>query len=367
MKIIDKYLLREYAISVAFCLGGFLMIHFIYDLFFHLPALIKARTPIGLAIRYYTSLLAPTLEYVVPSSLLLATLYTLWQFTRHNELTAMRASGIGLIRLLVPFLAVGIFFSIATSAIKEAYVPHARQFARELAANDFAETKHRLIHDFRYINSASHRQWRIGEIDMNHPDKLYNVLVTQERSDGTREEKIFAWKAEWLDGEWWFYDMEVKKYTIRDSPLSGTTNHLTIGSVQGRCMPQFTERPGDFAASTKRADCLSSMETIRYLKSHPEISKAAAATRKTDLHLRIAMPWACFIIALFGIPAGAKTGRESVLTGIMLAFSLFFGFYALTQIGVFLSKTQIIWPWLGAWMSNIVFLIAGIFMMAKLR
>ena len=79
------------------------------------------------------------------------------------------------------------------------------------------------------------------------------------------------------------------------------------------------------------------------------------------------MPWACFIVTLFGIPAGTRSARQGVLIGILLAMGFFFGFYALGSIGGFLGRKQIIDPWLGAWFSNIVFFISGSVMLVRMR
>ena len=70
------------------------------------------------------------------------------------------------------------------------------------------------------------------------------------------------------------------------------------------------------------------------------------------------MPWACIIVTLFGIPAGAKGGRQSALTGIFLALGFFFGFYLLMHIGIFVGKRDTGAPWFWAWLPNVVFFAA---------
>ena len=57
--------------------------------------------------------------------------------------------------------------------------------------------------------------------------------------------------------------------------------------------------------------------------------------------------------------------RAVFVENIALAF--FLGFYALTQIGMFVGKREILQPWLGAWLSNIVFLAAGMLMVWRMR
>jgi lipopolysaccharide export LptBFGC system permease protein LptF len=50
-----------------------------------------------------------------------------------------------------------------------------------------------------------------------------------------------------------------------------------------------------------------------------------------------------------------------------MAISLFFAFYAVSQVGIFIGKRDIVWPWVGAWLPNIVFLASGGFMIWRMR
>ena len=66
---------------------------------------------------------------VLPISLLLALLYTLTHLARHNEITAMRAAGVNLWRICVPYFLVGCFASIASFALNEFCVPRSTDWA----------------------------------------------------------------------------------------------------------------------------------------------------------------------------------------------------------------------------------------------
>jgi lipopolysaccharide export LptBFGC system permease protein LptF len=106
---------------------------------------------------------------------------------------------------------------------------------------------------------------------------------------------------------------------------------------------------------------------VRYLKEHKGSSGKDIAQRKVELHRRLAMPWACLIVTLFGIPAGSKSARQNALSGVFLAVGFFLAFYFLNQVGAFLGIKEVISAWLGAWLSNIVFMIVGIWLMVRIR
>ncbi|MFC1498755.1 LptF/LptG family permease [Verrucomicrobiota bacterium] len=359
----DKYLLREYLIPLFFCVTTFCMIHVIWDLFAHISKFMSVHTPWRLICRYYLFVLIPTLEYVLPASLLLATLYTLWRLSRNNELTAMRASGVSMYRIMLPFLVVGAIFSINALIIKETIGPHAALWANRFSNNKFREFEENIHLDMAHYNVADRRQWLIKKFDLNNPDYLRSVNIKEEREDHSKSREITAQEAEWLDGQWWFYDGQIQQY----SDTGGPVGPPIIINKRGVEMSELTEAPSVFANEIKEWQFFSSLEMINFLKNRPRPSKAENAKRIFYLHQRIALPWACFIVTLFGIPAGAKSSRQSALTGVFIAVAFFFAFYMLNQVGMFLGIKRIIAPWLGAWLSNIIFLIVGIIMTVRMK
>ena len=370
MKLIDRYLLREYLLVLSYCLIGFSMIFVIYDLFDNLSSFIDHGVSMGVVLQYYVLLLAPSLEYLAPASLLLATLYTLWQMTRHNELTAMRAGGISIYRLMVCFMAVGFFFSCATALIREYVTPGAMAWLQEFEARDEEESDadagSRVHRDLAYYNSIDNNLWMIGKLNAVEQGRLTRVTVTRERPDGTRFEEIEADRAFWLDGQWWFSNMTVQKYDKDENPV-GSATAVAEGQRTVTELPFLTAEPQDFINEVTNWDFLSSRAVLRYLRSHEDLSPKDRAQKTLSLHQRLASPWACFIVTLFAIPAGVKGGRRSALAGVFVTVGYFFAFYSLMQIGLFLGLRGLIWPWLGAWLSNIVFLLAGTIMVARIQ
>jgi lipopolysaccharide export system permease protein len=369
MKLMDKYILRAYLLPLVYLILAFSMIYVLYDLFDHLSNFVEADTPGKTIAYYYLCLLAPTAQNLVPASLLLAALYALWRFTRHNELTAMRASGVSLYRIMAPLLVVALVFSIAVAIISEVAAPQAFWWARSFAKSNFLDIPGREIHTDRTCYSGTaNRLWRIGTMRLGNPSSLKGVKITEE-SPGTRmpKKEIFADKAKWLDGQWWFFDVKIQEYNDEGYPLGPEEPQHVPNSELGMEMPLLTETPSDIVNEIKDWEFLSAADMFQYLRAHMDLSMATTAEKKTDLHRRLAMPWACFIVTLFGIPTGARSGRQSALAGIFLAVGLLFAFYGVSQLGIYLGKTRIIWPWLGAWFSNIVFFLAGIWMVGRMK
>ena len=99
MRLLDRYLLREFLVPLGFCLGGFLILWIAFDLFGQLHWLQEQGLSVLEIGEYYCFKSPEFLILVLPVALLLAMLYTLTNHARHNEITAIRAAGVSLVRL----------------------------------------------------------------------------------------------------------------------------------------------------------------------------------------------------------------------------------------------------------------------------
>ena len=125
MRLLDRYLTRELLLPFGLCLGALLIFWSTGELLGELPDLQKAKLH-GIDVAKYVLSSAPEkMVILLPVSLLLALLFSLTQHARHNEITAMRAAGISLARLAVPYFAMGLLLSLVLFVVNELVVPKA--------------------------------------------------------------------------------------------------------------------------------------------------------------------------------------------------------------------------------------------------
>ena len=362
MKIIDRYLLRTFLVPFFYILTAFMMIFVIFDLFDNLNDFIDGRTPIALVTKYYLVLLPSVIIRIVPVSLLLAVLYSLSSLTKNNELTAMRASGISILRLMVPFLSVGLLFSVAVAVVHETVSPRAAywcyNFVREQKKNDPAAVY--IKHDLAIKHQGTRRSWLVGQFDIRNFN-MKNIEVIQQREDTSDERKIRAKEAQWLDGRWWFKDVVEQDYDVDSNPMGPPRFALAEE------MENLSEQPSLFLNEFKDPEYLSSLELMDYLQTHKDRDPAALARVEADLQSRLAMPWTCFIVTLLGIPFGSQTGRKGAFLGVALSIGLFFSYYVLVNVGLGMAKKMIISAPIGGWLPNIIFLAIGLVMVYRMR
>ena len=362
MKLIDRYLLKTFLAPFIYVLLAFCMLYVIFDLFDNLSDFIEGDTPPRLVFRYYLVLLPSVLVRIVPISLFLAVLYSLSTLTKNHELTAMRACGISIFRLMVPYIAVGLLASLSVAAIHETIGPSAaywcKNFVREQkrADPDLVYVKRQLA--IKYQNGR--RTWRINEFD-TRTLVMRGLEITQQREDLSDEWKLRAKEARWLDGRWWMRDASEQGYDIESNPVGAPRFNLT------REMPELKESPEFFLNETKDPEFLTSAELLYYLEVNSRRDPAALARIRADLHFRLAEPWTCLIVVLLGIPFGAQTGRKGALLGVSLSIGLMFSYYVLVNVGLSMAKNMIIPAWIGPWIPNALYLCIGAYMIRRMR
>ena len=220
MKLIDKYLLQTFLAPLVYCLLAFVMIYIVYDLFDNLPDFIEGRTPLLLVAKYYFILMPSVLVRIVPISLLLAVLYALYQLTKNNELTAMRASGVSLTRLMIPFVAVGVLASVAVAAVNETLGPSAAFWCRKFLAQQKRADDNVDVYkkEVAFSLPNTDRDWYVGEFDMRSFD-MKNIVLTQQRHDRRSDEyRLQAVRGRWLDNKWWFSDLRLQRFDEQGDP-----------------------------------------------------------------------------------------------------------------------------------------------------
>ena len=113
MKILDRYLLKNFLIPLSYCLFVFCLLYVVIDVFGHLDEILRNNVPFVVLVKYYLSLLPLVFVQTVPVATLLAVVYMIGTMNRSNELTALKASGINISSFLLPVFAIAISFGLS--------------------------------------------------------------------------------------------------------------------------------------------------------------------------------------------------------------------------------------------------------------
>ncbi|MGA9449908.1 MAG: LptF/LptG family permease [Verrucomicrobiia bacterium] len=371
MRLLDRYLFRELFASLAYCLGGFMIFWISYDLFTGLEEMQDRKLHLLDVVEYVAMMVPEYLVTVLPISLLLALLYTLTHLARHNEITAMRAAGVNLWRLSVPYFLVGCFASIASFALNEFCVPRSTDWANHIL-NRYVQKPDDLeaqTHFTGFVNVREHRLWQFSAYHARTAEML-NPNVSWSLTNGALRQ-LKADRAIFTNGTWTFFGVQEFEQASVTAPLLPSRQTNVVA------MPQFTETPKEIESEIKisnyqslrvsrKAD-IPLADILAYLKLHPHPSREDSAWLFTQLHERLATPCTCLVVVLIAIPFGAAAGHRNLFVGVAGSIFICFAFFVLQRVGLALGLSGWLPAWLAAWLPNLIFAVVGLWMTARVR
>jgi len=370
VRLLDRYLLRELLVPLAYCLGGFLIFYVAFDLMFQINRFTDNHLLCWDVMEYYVVTLPDLLyEQVLSVSLLLALLYATTNHSRHNELTAMRAAGIGMWRLSLPYVAVSVFFGAAVFLIGQFSLPSAAERARLILERRLDNPGQRdRFTRLEFYNAVTHRDWTMSRFN-RRTGEIVHLKLTTASPDGVTN-TVDAQRAFYRDGQWHLINAvtweQAPNMPVPNCTASNALTNLTLPETPAwiRSEIKFNALTASDAAKGPQ---LSIREIRDYLRLHPGIERDRKARLLTQLQAGIAAPFTCLAVVLIALPFGARAGRHNVFAGVASSIFICFGYFILQRISLNLGAAMYLPPFLAAWLPNILCGGLGLILLARLR
>src|SRR2546422_3378174 len=125
MRILDRYVLRNFLQVYFYCIAGFISIWLIFDISDNISTFLDEHVPLWRVLDYYLTQVPEILVILLPVSLLLALLFCLGRMSRANEIVSMLTAGVSVPRVLLPLIVMGGLTSLGSAALNYSLAPHA--------------------------------------------------------------------------------------------------------------------------------------------------------------------------------------------------------------------------------------------------
>ena len=357
MKIIDRYVTGHFLSVIITALLAFIIIYVLIDLIENLDTFIDNRAPLSLVVKYYLLYIPFMANLTIPIAVLLSCLFTIGQMVRHNELVALKSSGVSLYRVLFPLFRLGLMISVLALLFGELVVPVANHRRADV---ENVEIRKRPPDDQRrrkriYLQDTSNRLIFVKEYD-GQTKSAKNVLI-QEYSGETLVERIDARKMMWIDGVWILYNAEIRSF-------SG--DYEEFNTLRERQRPDFYFTPEDLAQRPKDPEEMNIVELKSYIR-HVNRLGGDAQRWIADYHLKLAFPFANMIIVLFGAALASVRRRSGAAVGFGISLFICFVYYTVIEIGRAMGRSGDLDPVLSAWLGNGLFGLIGLAMLVKAK
>jgi LPS export ABC transporter permease LptG len=357
LRQLDRYVLEGWVRIFVLTALGFPLVSIVINLVDNLNKLLdRGLSMKEIAISYIYSI-PENAFLVMPAAVLFATVFTVGTMGRHSELTAAKAGGQSFHRLMRPvFLAACAASALAFLVGELAPGATARQLEIQ-KAKQARPTRTRF--NFVYRGDAGW-VYTIRSLDVSH--RQLKQLMFERQGTGLSYPGLV------LTADSASYDNKLKAWRLRSGAsrvIAGPGRQATF-TFRTMRLNALRQSPADLLAEPKAPDEMRYAELGRYIDALKR-SGNDANKLMVDQALKLALPATCLIIALFGAPLAVTSPRAGAAVGIAISLGTTVVFLLVTQITKAVGAGGVINPIVAAWFPNVVFLFAGLVLLAKVR
>ncbi|MFZ5876499.1 MAG: LPS export ABC transporter permease LptG [Nitrospirota bacterium] len=347
MPILFRYIARQYLRVAGLTLAALVLIYLITEVFSKVGKA-SGHQPDAAALVAYLALKMPRAAYeVLPLAGLIAGVLTASLLSRQHEVTAMRACGVGISRIVTPIAVASVALALAAFAANWALIP--------AAVADAQVVKNVRIEGRPSPSTLQrNRVWLRLErrtflnVRMTDPasNSLYGVRLYEVGAGFKLEREINAARVAFDDGAWTAFD--------------GVERRFLDDGVR---VERFTQRPLELAKMPKD---FGQIEVKEEFLSYPRLRAYVNDLRASgiqpgryavDAASRFSMPFITVVMSLIGLPFGlieARRGGWGLAVGIGLFVAL--AYWMVFSLAISLGRGGVLHPLVSAWLANGLFL-----------
>lgn len=191
MKILNRYALREHLGPLCFALGALTSLLLLNYIAKNIGQLVGKGLPWSVIAEFVGLSVPFTVAMTMPMAVLVSVLYAFSRLAAENEITALKASGVSLSRLLIPVTLAAATLSVLMIAFNDQVLPRSNHQLRTLM-EDIARKKPTFAIHAQVINEVSPGKLylRAGRLD-EASDRMREVVI-YDLGDPSRRRTIFA-------------------------------------------------------------------------------------------------------------------------------------------------------------------------------
>ncbi|MFZ1685191.1 MAG: LptF/LptG family permease [Candidatus Zixiibacteriota bacterium] len=358
IKKLDRYLLKNFFASLAVVTVAIGLTIIVINMVEELQDFVDHKVPILRILEYYLYFGGWVVKSFLPMFVLLALLFSISMLARKREILAMKASGLSLYRIALPFLLAACLLAVGHFYYSEYLFPPLNQRRVEIKEFDIdkksKEARARVHNVYRLISPGYF--YTISNFDTERGEgqefRLYKT------GDGTVERLVTAERVRYVDFRWTL-ERGIDRHF--DRALEGTFSHFDTLSVI-----DIQDKPADLAR--KIADPVDM--GIDDLRQYIDLMKRTGGphTRESiDYKLKFSYPVTTIIIVLICVPFASNPRRSGIAVSFATGAAIALVYFILFRVMQSAGYNEKIPDYIAVWGVNVVFALIGLVLMAGAR
>jgi LPS export ABC transporter permease LptG/LPS export ABC transporter permease LptF len=357
--ILDRYVASTYARVFSIAALGLAGLFYISTFLDLSDKVFKGQATWGMLAQFFWYTTPQYVYYVVPLSVLLATLVTIGVLTKNSELVVMKACGISLYRVGMPMLAGAVLSGTVLFVLDQSILGPANRRAEQI--------RHVMRGGSLETFDVLNRQWMTGSdgeiYHYNYFDPDTRQLLGLEVFDVKKEtgvlaRRTYAERAVYeTDNRW-----KVERGWRRDFDAGGditAVTQLTDTAVPLEPAASFATREPDpkFMSYTELRGHIAGLEPSGF-----DVSELRVA-----LDRKLAFPFVTLIMTLIAVPFAVTTGRRGAMYGVGIGIALAISYWVAISVFAALGSGGVVAPLVAAWAPNFLFGAGAAYLLLTVR
>lgn len=362
--ILDEYVIREFIKIFLLVLVSFLLLMLFFTFFELIGDIIRHHASLTLVVEYLLNL-APSMIYMItPLAVLIAALVVFGLMNRSSEITAMKATGISLYRIVLPIFVIASLLAIGLFVFNQYYVPQSnrrQQALRNIIQGKPAQTYARPGETWIFGKRAPNEPRTIFYYQYFDPDSntFLNLSVFEfDPSTFSLVKRTYAQTASWdqKDHRWIFQDGWTRSFH-GDETTSYQTFEVTT-------LPEMVETPHYFEKDIRPSSEMSFTQLRRYIA---DLSQSGFDTvrLRVELNRKLAYPLITLVMAVLAVPFALSMGKRGSVAGIGAAIGVAIAYWVISGMFQAMGDVNMLPAILAAWSPDILFALAGGYLLLR--
>jgi len=359
MKILQRYILKEMIAPTLLSLAVFTFVLLIGNLVKLAEMVVARGVPFSYVGRMFLYMIPYLFSYTIPMAMLTGTLLVFGQLSYDNEITAMRSSGMSILKIAFPVIVVSLLVSLFSVHLNDKILPRSHWASRRVLSQLTVKNPTAYLEEGTFIKTFPGHIIFIYDVDkyiinnvriyQPQPGKPTRTIIAQ---SGTiiplpkKELMVLRLYNGTLDepnpnepGK--FYKLNFRSY---DLPLS----------LEGLTGGEIDKKPKDMTIDEIKK------EIVKLDKKDIDSTPLLV-----EIHKKISLSFSSFVFVLIGLPLAIVTKRSEKSIGFGLSLGITMCYWLGLVGGEAIARKALLVPSISMWLPNIVLGLVGLVLIAK--
>jgi lipopolysaccharide export system permease protein len=353
MKILDRYILRQFLLTFCFAVALLLAIVTVIDYTEKTDKYAQANLTAVQILGYYADFIPWIAGLVTPLTAFIAVVFVTSRLAVRTEIIAMLSSGISFRRLLVPYFAGALVIALTSFYLNGWVIPNSN---KTRLAFEIQYLKKNIVNNLRNIHLQLDENVYIY-IQSYHSVNKRGYQFSLEKFEQNRlKERLEAGRILW--------DTAKNKWILEN------WKHIRVDEVFNKTgMPELQQlittgssldtalaiHPREFETDYRKYDGLTLTELNEYIQILRARGTAGVEVYEVEKYTRYASPFTIFILTFMGVTVSSRKSRGGTGYQIALGFVLSFIFILFFILFRTFAEAGTLPPYISVWIPALIF------------